>query len=303
MDEQGIDWQEQTRKHILYSLDKQRLLPFLGAGMAVPFIPLSKDLANALAKEDKCPFEPSDLSKVTEFLSFKYSDTNVAKGKVSRMIKDFSKKFFFRGIDNTHYSILSDLDFPMYITTNYDLLLEETLKSQGKKPISEFCIWSESVEKLAEEEGYTSMFDNDNDDEEFSYDSNKPIVYHLHGQVDHPYSLLITESDYIDFLVTLIRKGDHIMPVQIRALYSICNLLFIGYSLQDINFHVLNKFMGNIAKIHYTVSLPPSDTKVMKYSREYFSNRFNIRIFWSDAKKFLIDLKLSQKSKTSHLSN
>ena len=296
MVEQGIDWQEQTWKHILSSIDKHRLLPFLGAGMAVPFLPLAKDLANELANEYDYPFkeDSNDLSQVTEFLSFKYPDTNVAKEAVCRMIKNFSKEFFFRSNDNTHYSLLSDLDFPLYITTNYDLLLEETLKSQGKEPVSEFCIWSESLEKFAEEEGYISVFDND----EFNYDSNKPIVYHLHGLVDHPYSLLLTKSDYIDFLVTLIRKGDHMLPVHIRALYSICNLLFIGYRLQDPNFHVLNKFLGNIAKIHYAVFLPESDIIKMKYLSDYFLNKFNIRIFWSDAEKFLIDLKSFKKSKT-----
>jgi SIR2-like domain len=276
---------------ILHSINEHKLIPFLGAGMAVPFIPLAKDLANELAKEFSLiahydyPLEDTyNLSKVTEFISFEQENTIHAKEEVCRIIKYFSKKCFPKDITNTNYSLLTNFDFPLYITTNYDLLLEETLKSQGKEPVSEFCLWNKALEEFAKREGYTSVFDNHN----FKYyDINKPIVYHLHGIVEYPHSLLLTESDYIDFLVHLNQKGEKILPRIIQQLYINSNFLYIGYSLQDVNVRVLIKSMPNFLKNNYAVFPSPPKKYLQKYIGNSLKEKYSIQTYWGNAKEFL----------------
>jgi hypothetical protein len=52
--------------------------------------------------------------------------------------------------------------------------------------------------------------------------------------------MVLTENDYIDFIVTL-SKGDNnsILPSVIRRTCADTILLFIGYSLEDINFRII----------------------------------------------------------------
>ena len=39
------------------------------------------------------------------------------------------------------YTILAELPFPIYVTTNYDNFMEKALKDKSREPVSEFCKW------------------------------------------------------------------------------------------------------------------------------------------------------------------
>ena len=38
----------------------------------------------------------------------------------------------------------------------------------------------------------------------------KPLVYHLHGELNNPQSMVLTETDYLDFLINL--SKEEILP-------------------------------------------------------------------------------------------
>ncbi len=72
----------------------------------------------------------------------------------------------------------------------------------------------------------------------FNPDSTRPIVYHLHGHRSVPESLVLTEDDYIDFLVRI--SGDSaLLPPIIQSSLTNKMLLFVGYSLADWTFRVI----------------------------------------------------------------
>ena len=67
-----------------------------------------------------------------------------------------------------------------------------------------------------------------------------PVVFHLHGRLSVPESLVLTEDDYLDFLVT-VSRDQKLLPHQIKRAMAGASLLFIGYRLADWNFRVLHR--------------------------------------------------------------
>lgn len=64
--------------------------------------------------------------------------------------------------------------------------MEAALKSRGKDPVSEFCRWN----KVGEAGGITSVFDGE---KQYMPTAARPLVYHLHGIIDKPQSIVLTE--------------------------------------------------------------------------------------------------------------
>ena len=76
------------------------------------------------------------------------------------------------------------------------------LKSKGKEPVSEFCRWNNYAEAAGIESKLLKK-------SKYQPTVSQPLVYHLHGDIDVPQSMVLTENDYIDFIVTLSRGDDN----------------------------------------------------------------------------------------------
>jgi hypothetical protein len=134
-----------------------------------------------------------------------------------------------------------------------------------------------------------------------------PLVYHLHGSMDLPKSLVLTESDYLEFLVKITNSRDddalRIIPSAILSALTDNPLLFIGYSLQDWTFRVLfHGLLRTIPGIHRrrNVSvqlLPPvhrKEREVEDRARRYLTRYledWRISIFWGTATEFCQELR------------
>ena len=68
-----------------------------------------------------------------------------------------------------------------------------------------------------------------------------PLVYKLHGSLDDLDSMIITEDNYIDFLINLI-EGNPKIPDKIKNIFDTCCILFVGYGLKDWNIRVLLRY-------------------------------------------------------------
>src|SRR5256885_1935999 len=64
------------------------------------------------------------------------------------------------------------------------------------------------------------------------------LVFHLHGPAQ-PQALVLTEDDYLRFLVTMAGEGKQLLPKAVREALDRNALLFIGYRLADWNFRAL----------------------------------------------------------------
>jgi len=174
------------------------------------------------------------------------------------------------------YCILAKLPFPFYITTNYDTFMEHALRCCDKTPIRDFCIWNKYMKgrpkKLKIGDHYKNI--------------RKPIVFYFHGYEDDDKSIVISENDYTDFIINTInvvgdRKfiktsddGKHIItPSYITEKLTNTQLLFIGYSLRDINLRAIFRSLSQkyITTPSVSVQLSPqlSAEKFLKNDFKY----------------------------------
>lgn len=204
------DWQD-----LLFYINDQNTTPFLGAGVASAYFGSGRELAGKIANEFEYPFDDtSNLAKVAQFAAIKKRDSF----RVRKFVADYIKNKKLPDFNNPSepHRILAELDLPIYITTNYDHSMYEALKSDGKKPVIEFCRWND----LAENQG-------------------KPLVYHIHGEIDNPQSMVLTEDDYLNFILKLYVDIDKLFPAEIKLAFVSSSIIFIGYSLSDWNLRII----------------------------------------------------------------
>src|SRR5918996_4456811 len=133
------DWDD-----LLRSIKNKKCTPFIGAGASAPWIPLGGELARTWAEEYGYPLEDCcALDRVAQFLAVKYDDDLHPKLLLSRSLEriripDLSLEQYRK----SPYAVLADLHLPAYITTNYDIIMECTLRIKGKDPVTEFCRWN-----------------------------------------------------------------------------------------------------------------------------------------------------------------
>ncbi|UCH94685.1 MAG: SIR2 family protein [Candidatus Aminicenantes bacterium] len=157
---------------------------------------------------------------------------------------------------------LAQLDFPLVITTNYDQLFESALVEAGKRP--EICIYNK--DKFTE----TKDIMDDPDPE-------RPFLLKIHGDVDYGDSIVITDEDYINFVLRMSDKEDyHPVPETFRYHLKRWTILFIGYSLMDYNLRLLFKTLywklDGLDKDHEDYSIDPyTDPLIVKILAEQVS--------------------------------
>ncbi len=140
------------------------------------------------------------------------------------------------------HQLVADLSRPFtkIITTNYDRLLERALRLVRKGFVLIVC-----------------------DSDVPYFDETKIILIKMEGCITQPDSLIITEDDYEEFLVSLPTLSD-----VIRALFATKTLIFIGYDLEDRGFQRLYANVTRGVGVHrrraYAISerdLAPVDVK------------------------------------------
>jgi hypothetical protein len=295
-------WGTQPFPQVLKKIKEQKVLPFVGPEVCQPWILLGKDTASRWAIENNYPLEDSyQLSRVAQFLAIKY-DNAYPKEKLKIELESISlPNLSIDQFRNEPLAVLADLNLPIYLTTNYDHFLEEALKSKGKKPISDFCRWSEELKEYAELYEINSNLYKDGG---LQISQATPLVYHLHGDIDHPLSMVLTEKDYIDFVIFLNKENEiKLLPLEIRKKINSEHLLFIGYSLYDISFSVIFQTIirsgkANLQNFGISVQLmsPDGDSKInvnnaREYLEKYTKEMFNLHVYPGNAKKFSEELR------------
>jgi hypothetical protein len=124
--------------------------------------------------------------------------------------------------------LLAQLPIPLYITTSFDTLLESALKLAGKEPQSDFCRWLEEVEF------HPSVFEQDPGTVP---SATQPLVFHLYGLDTVPDSLVLTEDDYVDFVMALGANPDR-LPAPIRQALATSSTMALGFDPTSLAYQV-----------------------------------------------------------------
>jgi hypothetical protein len=179
--------------------------------------------------------------------------------------------------------------------------LEEALSQKiGKKPESDFFRWKDALVKYLKTANMSSVFD---DGGQYKPTEERPLVYHILGDINAPRSMVLTEKDYFEFVINTNKKGEQdMLPPVLRSELVTSSLLFIGYTLEDINFRTIFQgflsFLNSLEglEVSIAVQLPPQiskkgQTKMQKYLEQYTRNMYsNVHIFWGDTSEFITEL-------------
>lgn len=211
-------------------------------------------------------------------------------------------------------SVLASFPLPVYITTSYHNLLERALTAMEKKPITQVCFWSGKSSTLPDDLKPLTKF---------KPSPQTPLVFHLYGLEDQPQSMVLSEDDYMDFLVQLMLergKTEGSFPAYLRSAISQSWLMMVGYRLLDWDFRTLFRSIisnrddpgagamqgGMTVSTILQLSLAdqyelPEDqdtrgqmTKLLSEAQRYLEKYFNpmsFEIQWKDSGTFLSNFK------------
>jgi len=258
--------------------------PFLGAGMAAEHIPLGSAIAKQWAEEYGYPLDDvTDLAKVAQYIAVQHGDAMFPKEKFIASFVDGAARPAYESPDEP-YHILARLGLPVYMTTNYDSFLFDALDEAGRRPRLEYCRWNDHVLS------FPSAFDAGSD---YQPSPEEPLVFHLHGHHDVVESMVLTEDDYLDFIVHVSRDPD-CLPKRVERALTGTSLVFIGYSLKDWSFRVL--FRGlimameeSLRRLSVTVQLQPGSADEQAYIDQYY-RRESMSVYWGTAREFVREL-------------
>jgi hypothetical protein len=313
-DDTEDNWSEFAWTNLLYDIADKKCIPFIGPGASARWINLD-GIVKEWAEQCNYPYrleDSSQLPRVSQFLAIQEGDESMPKKMLSKQLKmkpapDFSAPEYEYSV----YSVLADLHLPIYITTNYDHLMEAALTSKGKAPVSGHSIWKELKDKefkerhdrLGHETSFSSEGYSDIGNRNQSPTPANPLVFHLLGDIEEPPSMVLTEKDYIDFAIYLSKTGDRgTLPNSIRQTLTDSTLMFVGYRLEDISFLIVFegfiKLMSSLESksIAVQVQMPSEiDEKkkkdIQKYLDKFTESYYKIRIYWGDPDKFLEKLR------------
>jgi hypothetical protein len=284
------DWQI-----LLQRIEDRECTPFIGAGASVGSVPVASQLAAEWAREYDYPLaDRTNLARVAQYLAVEH-DPIFPKQLLRRRLQQLQLPDF-SAPDDPH-GMLADLDLPIYITTNYDGLMLAALHHRGKEAKRELCGWNDLVR-----ENEPSPLDAG-----FAPTPAAPLVYHLHGHGEMPQSMVLTEDDYLAFLVRISTDNTvRLLPSKIRSALATTSLLFVGYSLSDWDFRVLFRgLMGSLGSTlgmtSIAVQLDPSPEteteerrrRAQEYLNGYFEQiqTIKVRLFWGDVRDFARELR------------
>lgn len=190
--------------------------------------------------------------------------------------------------------LLARLPLPIYVTTSYYDFLERALQEEGRPSQTEICFLSGLPQHIAPEHRPRP---------DFVPTPEKPLVYHLYGYEKYPDSLILSEDDYLDFLVKIAQDTDQfspIIPPYLREALATSSLILLGYRLHDWDFRVLFRGLINAEqnylrdrRFSLAIQLDPVEQKEIANEAEaqlYLQDYFEASMFkveWGNTERFV----------------
>jgi hypothetical protein len=241
-------------------LKSGHVIPFFGAAASAvyrppnerwqrgkQFMPFANELAESLAAAAMYPSNLGPLPELPVIASWA-EHVQGSRLDVERELHQCFRVNCEPGL--LHQKLAAIDDTILYLTTNYDDLIEKALSPRKPHVIvdaGERGLWvriaEEAPRKIAPKALYNLL------DDPISQRPSRPIVYKMHGGVeatgDRTDAYLITEEDYVDFLG---RPNDTYLPAYIFGLMKRKNFLLLGYSLTDWNVRVILRKIHRLAE-------------------------------------------------------
>jgi len=242
-----------------YCLEEQKDSPHA----RTKYLEFLKSLLLAIASDD------ADYTEVTHRLK-----TQIQEQQFSEIAHQLEYPRFPEGAEDP-LRILAKLPFKIYITTSYYNFIERALEAENKKPHAQVCFWTGEKSNAKAEHV---------PDQSFEPTPDQPLVYHLYGLEDYRQTLVLSEDDYLNFLIRA--TGDSntqnpLIPFRLRHALAESHLMLLGYREQDWDFRILFKLISGYRSefsprsLLIQPSLPGTEKneKWLGYLERYFDRR------------------------------
>ena len=268
------EWMEEDWEALVYAIQKGKCILMLGPEAALEEKdgkpqPLGESLANDLAASIKSPIKHeldlSNLMEVAHYYSLEYGGQIYLQNKVRKF---YQKR---QDLSSSFHRDLASLPFSMVINSSPDDMLFTALTELNKKP---GIGWYNFKNKRAHMETVGTV--------------EEPLLFYLCGSIRDEDSLVLTENDLLDFLVS-ISSGDTLPDRLVHELKSPDKcFLFLGFGFKHwylrIIFHILNiekKVSRSFALEDFTVGCEPDIISIMKFFQQtpskiyFYEQNFN----------------------------
>jgi hypothetical protein len=283
---------------------------------------IDEQLTKIWAKQIKYPMtDDHNLAKVAQYYQVEQEGTDVAKEEYLEFLNLFLLELnekepgyeekvkglkreahtlpfseIVRRLDYPRFSdgmadplaLLAKMPFPVYITTSYHNFLERALIDEKKEPRTQ-VIFEEGKEYDDAADHYP--------DQTFNPTVTNPAVYHLFGLENYPGSLVLSEDDYMKFLVSVVSDNNTqkaVVPPRLRRALANTHLLLLGYHMRDWDFRVLFRFILNYRQTDESakksIFIQQEPRKGDKHLHDYLEHYFNMKRFeieWDTSEIFV----------------
>ncbi len=178
--------------------------------------------------------------------------------------------------------VLANLPIKIYLTTSPYTFIEEALQRAGKQPRTEICRWRRELDTI------DSVIDG-----AYKPSAHAPLVYHLHGLDRYADSLVLTEDDYLEFLVNVAQGQGNDAIDRIHALIRKAlsdDLIILGFSLNSWAFRVLyaglikpNSKQEDRGICCLQLNPSPEETR---YLEDYMRREAKFDVFWGSLQEY-----------------
>ena len=243
-----MDWQESI-KDVQEARENNRLVIFVGSGVSRNSdIPTWGDLIEKIAKKIRYKEEITQDKYLLIPEYYYLKDRSRKHTKYYKFISDaLATDKGSNAIDEIIFSILPE----HIITTNYDFLLENTTNPN------------------------VNMYEVIAQDSDLLSKANNRYIIKMHGSLDNPQTIVLKESDYIDY-----EQNHPLISTYIRSLLINHTFLFVGYSLNDNNLNLIIGWIEYFRKQHDVSNRPKNILIVDKEPTQFEQKRLeNKNIF------------------------
>lgn len=245
---------EESKKIIQRSSYNNKLVIFVGAGVSKDSgLPLWKEIIEDIKKKIKVSNTNDDSLKIAQYY---YN----SRGK--KEYYDFlNEKLGIDAEPNKIHDALLELNPSHIITTNYDDLIEKAASKKGM------------------------FFDVVAKDNDLPYTPNNKMIIKMHGDFKNR-NIVFKEDDYLSY-----SNNFKLIENYIKSLFSTKTVIFVGYSLSDINvklaFQWIKDILGNDLQRPYFIDANEEEDQIDTNEFEYYKNKGINILYYSEIFKVL----------------
>lgn len=202
---------EQYIDFLAEELEREKLVIFVGAGVSRNSgLPSWQELVEVFAKKlgiNKSCFSPEETLQIPQIFYDEFS-----KIKYYEILQEV-----FEGTyePNSIHKTLKEMNISHIITTNYDELIEKELND------------SKEYDVIGKEE-------------ELAYSKSTKMIIKMHGDMKYR-NVVLKQEDYDNY-----EENFPLISTYVKSLFTTNTIMFIGYSLNDVNVKNIMEWISNI---------------------------------------------------------